>query len=40
MLSGNESFKENHELIHTVLKEYKERYKTRPFIKGHPEWLR
>lgn len=39
-LSGNENFKDNPELINSVLKDYKEKYKTRPFIKGHPEWLR
>lgn len=39
-LNNVENFENNKELIERVLTEYRTRYKTRPFIKGHPDWLK
>jgi epoxyqueuosine reductase QueG len=39
-LNSFKTFSGNEELINKVLAEYKARYKTRPFIKGHPDWLK
>ncbi|MCM0647696.1 4Fe-4S dicluster domain-containing protein [Clostridium swellfunianum] len=35
-----ESYKDNPELIKQAVDEYKSKYKTRPFIKDQPEWLK
>jgi ferredoxin len=34
------TFKDKPELIKQVLDNYKKKHNTRPFIKGHPEWLK
>jgi reductive dehalogenase len=39
-LKNTDTFKDRPELVEEILKEYREKFNTRPFIKGHPEWLK